>query len=80
MKFVKREARNHVVTFRLTQPEYERLKTVCEESGSSISDGARSAVLALSPEMELSGVADIPFDKFEKKLDQIIDLLRGLNT
>lgn len=74
----RKEARDHVVTFRLTKAEYERLKAICETGASSMSDAARAAVLALAPEMTTGGAAEITLDRFDEKLDRIIHLLGGL--
>ena len=77
MDFSKKEARERVVTFRLTNGEYERLRSVCEQSATSVSDAARSAVLALVP--SACGSFEIKLDNFDGKLDQIITLLHTLN-
>ena len=76
MDLSKKESRDHVVTFRLTKAEYGWLKSLCEGRSTSISDAARVAVLASAPALERSGSVEIRLDKFDSKLDQIIDLLR----
>ena len=78
MESAKKEARNHIVTFRLTKAEYERLKNICEENATSISDTARNAVLALAPAALATGSIEISLDKFDEKLNQILTLLHGL--
>jgi succinylarginine dihydrolase len=74
----KKDARDRIVTFRLTKAEYEWLKSICEGSASSISDAARASVLASAPTAAASGSVEIKLDKFDNKLDQIIELVRTL--
>ena len=79
--------RNRVVVFRLTQDEYEDLKTVCSVRGArNISDFARSELLTSieqerRPEtlvqVRLSDV-DKKLTSLESKIQKISQLLEGI--
>ena len=67
--------RSRVVTFRLTDEEYESLKNLCDENASSISETSRNAVLALIPAVAAASSTYPKFESFGQKLDRIIALL-----
>jgi hypothetical protein len=70
---MKAPRRNRVITFRLTEREYQGLKSTCDASDSYISKGARQAILGLIG----SGLPDDPVagrlvqidGKFERLLE-----------
>jgi hypothetical protein len=68
------QLRTRVVTFRLTEQEYEWLKTQCDGSASSISAAARNAVLAAPPVSSCS-LSESRFEFLGHKLDHILRLL-----
>ena len=79
--------RNRVVVFRLTQDEYEDLKTVCAVRGArNISDFARSELLTAieherRPETELNGrLSDVDqkLSSLESKIQRMSQLLEGM--
>jgi len=79
--------RNRVVVFRLTQDEYEDLKTVCSVRGArNISDFARSELLTAieherHPETELHGrLSDVDqkLSNLESKIQRMAQLLEGM--
>ena len=79
--------RNRVVVFRLTQDEYEDLKTVCAVRGArNISDFARSELLTAieherHPEAELHGrLSDVDqkLSSLDSKLQRMSQLLEGM--
>ena len=73
--------RNRVVVFRLTQDEYEDLKTVCSVRGArNISDFARSELL-ISMEQERRPEAALLYQKLsnlESKIQRMSQLLEGM--
>jgi len=71
------KTRTRLVSFRLSEEEYQRLKYVCLQKGArSISDGARTLLC------QIRGFSDdIPLDnKAEIKSEHLIDSLERLNT
>ena len=79
--------RNRVVVFRLTQDEYEDLKTVCSVRGArNISDFARSELLTAieqerRPETEIKGRltdVDQKLSSLESKIQRMSQLLEGI--
>jgi hypothetical protein len=71
----KNSVRSRIVTVRLTGDEYEWLKNLCEETGSSISDTARSTLLASAAEIATAKSPILKLDSIDAKLDDIIALL-----
>ena len=71
------KTRTRLVSFRLSEEEYERLKYVCSQKGArSISDGARALlcqIRGLSEEVSTEGNAAI-------KSGHLIDSLERLNS
>ena len=70
--------RNRLVNFRLTEEEFQSLRTASAESGArSISDFARSAVLRTfhppAPEAPVSGLVDLV-----SRLEAAVDKLNGI--
>ena len=79
--------RDRVVVFRLTQDEYEELKTVCAVRGArNISDFARSELLTVidqerRPETALHGrLSDVDqkLSSLESKIQRMANLLEGI--
>jgi hypothetical protein len=79
--------RNRVVVFRLTQDEYEELKTVCSVRGArNISDFTRSELLTSieqerRPETALHGrlsEVDQKLSNLESKIQRMSQLLEGM--
>jgi hypothetical protein len=79
--------RDRVVVFRLTQDEYEELKTVCTVRGArNISDFARSELLTAieqerRPETQLHGrLSDVDqkLSNLESKIQRMAHLLEGM--
>ena len=71
------KTRTRLVSFRLSEEEYQRLKYVCLQKGArSISDGARTLLC------QIRGFSDdISLDnKAEIKSEHLIDSLERLNT
>jgi len=71
------KTRTRLVSFRLSEEEYQRLKYVCLQQGArSISDGARTLLC------QIRGFSDdIPLDnKTAIKSEHLIDSLERLNT
>lgn len=75
MESVKNSVRSRIVTVRLTGDEYEWLKNLCDETGSSISDTARSTLLASAAEIASARSPILKLDSIDAKLDNIISLL-----
>ena len=70
--------RNRIVVFRLTEEEYDRLKTVCvDRSAGSISDFARSALL-MSMGSEAAGGVDHRLAELEMTVRHISQLLERM--
>lgn len=77
--------RNRLVNFRLSEDEFERLRTSCAESGArSISDFARSSVLDRLEEVSAGGASptlpqlanlDHKVTDLESRVTQLIQLL-----
>ena len=71
------KTRTRLVSFRLSEEEYQRLKYVCSQKGArSISDGARALLCQIrgfSDELSAEGSAGI-------KSGHLIDSLERLNT
>ena len=79
--------RDRVVVFRLTQDEYEELKTVCTVRGArNISDFARSELLTAieqerRPDNHIHGrLSDVDqkLSNLESKIQQMAHLLEGM--
>ena len=79
--------RDRVVVFRLTQDEYEELKTVCVVRGArNISDFARSELLTAieqqrRPEAAIQGrLSDVDqkLSSLESKIQRMSNLLEGM--
>ena len=74
------KTRTRLVSFRLSEEEYQRLKYVCLQKGArSISDGARTLLC------QIRGFSDdIPVDNVDNKAaiksEHLIDSLERLNT
>jgi len=71
------KTRTRLVSFRLSEEEYQRLKYVCLQKGArSISDGARTLLC------QIRGFSDdLPSDnKAAMKSEHLIDSLERLNT
>src|ERR1700748_818062 len=75
MESGKNSVRSRIVTVRLTGDEYEWLKNLCDETGSSISDTARSTLLASAAEIASARSPIWKLDSIDAKLDNIISLL-----
>jgi hypothetical protein len=71
----KNSLRSRIVTVRLTGDEYEWLKNLCDQTGSSISDTARSTLLASAAEIATARSPVLKLDSIDAKLDNIISLL-----
>ena len=73
------KTRTRLVSFRLSEEEYQRLKYVCLQKGArSISDGARTLLCQIRG---FSDDHDIPDDnKAAIKSEHLIDSLERLNT
>lgn len=71
--------RSRIVTVRLTGDEYEWLKHLCNETGSSISDTARNTLLASAAEVATARSPVLKLDGIDAKLDNIIALLSPPN-
>jgi|SRR5579883_2108687 hypothetical protein len=76
----KNSVRSRIVTVRLTGDEYEWLKNLCDETGSSISDTARSTLLASAEEIATAKSPTLKLDSIDAKLDNIIALLNFPNA
>lgn len=74
--------RNRVVVFRLTQDEYEDLKTVCSVRGArNISDFARSELLiAIEQEQRPDRLAEVgqKLSSLETTVQRMAQLLEGM--
>ena len=72
--------RNRVVVFRLTQDEYEDLKTVCAVRGArNISDFARSELLtAIAQERHPETVIHEKLSILDSKIQRMSQLLEGM--
>ena len=68
---MKAPRRNRIITFRLTEREYQGLKSTCDASDSYISKGARQAILGLIE-------AGSPDDSVTRHLAQIDGKLERL--
>src|SRR5579884_2780690 len=73
----KNSVRSRIVTVRLTGDEYDWLKNLCDETGSSISDTARSTLLASAEEIATAKSPTLKLDSIDAKLDNIIALLNS---
>jgi len=76
----KNSVRSRIVTVRLTGDEYEWLRNLCDETGSSISDTARSTLLASAAEIATAKSPVLKLDSIDAKLDNIISLLSSPNS
>lgn len=76
----KNSLRSRIVTVRLTGDEYEWLKNLCDQTGSSISDTARSTLLASAVEVATARSPVLKLDSIDAKLDNIISLLSPSNS
>jgi len=72
--------RNRIVVFRLTQDEYEDLKTVCSVRGArNISDFARSELLtSIEQERRPNDELHQKLASLESKLQRMTQLLEGM--
>jgi hypothetical protein len=72
--------RNRIVVFRLTQDEYEDLKTVCSVRGArNISDFARSELLtSIEQERKPHDELHQKLASLESKLQRMTQLLEGM--
>ena len=81
--------RNRLVNFRLSEEEFERMKSACQKSGArSVSDFARGAVLRAMDEAEMgvtiSGEVaplarlDQVVTTLEERVEQLLRLLEGV--
>lgn len=73
---MKAPRRNRIITFRLTEREYQGLKSTCDASDSYISRGARQAILALIetglPDDSITG----HLAQIDGKLERLLELVR----
>jgi hypothetical protein len=72
---VKDSIRNRVVTFRLSEAEYEALKSACGEDLNSISSVARRTVLEWADTITARPKVDQRLTEVQQKLDALIDLV-----
>jgi hypothetical protein len=70
--------RNRVITFRVTESEYARLKDTCVENERRISEAARNAVLGLGDSREPTGSVGVQLSSLDEKLDRVIGLIAAL--
>ncbi len=82
--------RNRLVNFRLSEEEFERMKSACQKSGArSVSDFARGAVLRAMEEAELGATIsgevaplarlDQVVTTLEERVEQLLRLLEGVS-
>jgi hypothetical protein len=68
--------RNRIVTFRVTEGEYEGIKARCDGARNCVSEFAREAVMGKqAPERDI----DRSLAGLEQKVDEILRLLERLN-
>jgi hypothetical protein len=72
---VKESLRNRVVTFRLSEAEYEALKSACGEDLNSISSVARRTVLEWAESISTRPKVDESLAEVRQKLDALIELM-----
>lgn len=70
-----KEARNHLVTFRLTESEYRRLKAACGADRSSISNVVRQNVLTWVDSASEHSVLNDRLGQIADRLGHLVELL-----
>ena len=73
---MKAPRRNRVITFRLTEHEYQGLKSTCDASDSYISKGARQAILGLIEAGSPDDSVTRHLAQIDGKLERLLELAR----
>jgi hypothetical protein len=72
---VKAQRRSKIVTFRLSETEFDSLKSACGANRNSVSAVARGAVLEWADGLAIRPKMDDRLAEIHNKLDRLFDLL-----
>lgn len=73
-------SRNRIVVFRLTQDEYNSLKSACIAAGGrNLSDYTRSELLTLVQSGSLGAIVQRRFFEIDRKLTDLHDLIKHVS-